>query len=57
MVVEKYYKKLKDVVPFVTFFVFFAWSDISDKILLWTMSEILLPMFPSRIFIVSGLTF
>ena len=34
-----------------------AWGVISDKILLRAMSEILLPMFSSRIFMVLGLKF
>ena len=42
---------------FIFFFVFPAWGDIFDKILLWAMSKILLPMFSSRIFMVSGLIF
>ena len=37
-------------------FVSFAWGDIFNKILLQTMSEILLPMCSSRIFMVLGLT-
>ena len=39
------------------FLVSLAWADIADKILLWAMWEILLPMFSSSIFIVWGLTF
>ena len=48
-----------EIVPFIYFFsfVYLAWGDIFDKILLWAMSEILLPMFPSRIFMSLGLTF
>ena len=38
-------------------FVSFVWGDTFLKILLWAMSEILLPMFSSRIFMASGLTF
>ena len=38
-------------------FVSFVWGDTFLKILLWAMSEILLPMFSSKIFMVSGLTF
>ena len=38
-------------------FVSLGWRDISDTILLQAMSEILLPMFSSKIFMVSGLTF
>ena len=46
-----------DVVPLVYFsFVSLALGDISDKILLQTMSDILLPMFSSTIVMVSGLT-
>ena len=44
-----------DVVPFV--YVFLAWGDISKKILLRVMWKSLLPMFPSRSFILSGLAF
>ena len=39
------------------YFVSLTWGDISDKILLRAMSEILLPMCSSRIFMVLGLTF
>ena len=42
---------------FIFSFVSIAWGDISDKILLRPMSEILLSMFSSRIFMVSSLTF
>ena len=42
---------------FIFYFVSLAWGDISDKILLWAMSEILLPMFSSVIFMVLGLPF
>ena len=44
---------------FILFFSFvsLAWGDTSHKKLLRAMSEILLPMFSSRIFVVSGLTF
>ena len=42
---------------FIFAFVFFAWEDRSKKILLWLMSKSVLPMFSSRSFIVSGLTF
>ena len=42
---------------FIFSFVFLAPGDITEKILLWEMSEILLPMFSSRIFMVSSLTF
>ena len=38
-------------------FVSFAWEDTYNKILLQAISEILLPVFYSRIFTVSGLTF
>ena len=38
-------------------FVSLAWGDISEKILLWEMSEILLPVFSSRIFMILSLTF
>ena len=38
-------------------FISLAWGDIADKILLQAMSEILLPVFSSRIFMVWGLTF
>ena len=34
---------------FIFSFVSLAWGDISNKILLWAMSRILLPMFSSRI--------
>ena len=39
------------------FFCFPCLGDTSYKIWLWAMSEILLPMFSSRFFVVSGLTF
>ena len=38
-------------------FVSLAWGHYSNKILLQAMSEILLPMFSSTVFMVSGLTF
>uniref|UniRef100_K9IHL0 Putative secreted protein n=1 Tax=Desmodus rotundus TaxID=9430 RepID=K9IHL0_DESRO len=38
------------------FFCFPCWGDIPNKILLGVMSKILLPVFPSRVFIVLGLT-
>ena len=38
-------------------FVSLAWGNISNNILLWAMSEVLLPMFSSTFFIVSGVTF
>ena len=37
-------------------FVSLAWGDVSNKKLLQAISEILLPIFSSRIFMVSGLT-
>ena len=43
--------------PIYFFFVSFALEDISANILLWKMPDILLPMFSSRIFMVSQLTF
>ena len=50
-------KKKFDVVPFVYFFFFsLAWGDVSDEILRQAMSEILLLMFSSRIFMVWSLT-
>ena len=42
---------------FIFSFVSFVQGDIFDKKFLWAMSEILLPMFSFRIFMVSGLTF
>ena len=42
---------------FIFLFVSLTQGDTSAKILLWQMSEILLPIFPSRIFMVSNLTF
>ena len=36
-------------------FVFFAWGDISKKILLWVMSKSLLSMFSSKEFLIWGL--
>ena len=39
------------------FFIALALGDVSAKKLLWEMSEILLPMFSSRVFMVSWLTF
>ena len=42
---------------FIFSFVFLASGDMSDKILLQAMSEILLPIFSSIIFMVSGLIF
>ena len=42
---------------FIFSFVSLSWGDISDEILLWAMSKILLPMFSSIIFMVLGLTF
>ena len=39
---------------FIFSFVSLAWGDTSDKILLQAMSETLLPMISSRIFMVSG---
>ena len=42
---------------FIFSFVSLTWGDRSDKKLLWAMSKILLLMFSSRIFMVSGLTF
>ena len=42
---------------FIFSFVFPAWGNTSDKIWLWAMSKILLPMFFSRIFMVLELTF
>ena len=38
-------------------FISLAWGDIADKILLQAMSEILLSIFSSRIFMVSGQPF
>ena len=45
--------------PVCLFFLLFPLpgGTISNKILVWAMFEILLPMFSSRIFMVSGLTF
>ena len=37
-------------------FVSLAWEDMSDKILLWAMSDILLPVFSSRVFMDLSLT-
>ena len=42
---------------FIFSFVYLVLGDISDKILLWAMSEISLPIFSFWIFIVSGLIF
>ena len=41
---------------FIFSFVSLAWGDVSDEILLQAMSEILLLMFSSRIFMVWSLT-
>ena len=47
-----------DVVPFVYFFFCVPHlGDTSNRTWLWAMSEILLPVFSSMIFMVSGLTF
>ena len=43
--------------PLCLFFFCFSWGDISEKMSLWEMSEILLHMFCSRIFVVLSLTF
>ena len=42
---------------FIFSFVSLAWRDISDRILLWAISKILLPMFSSMIFMLLDLTF
>ena len=42
---------------FIFAFVSFAWGDRSKNILLWFMSKTFLPMFSSKSFMVSGLTF
>ncbi|KAF6095108.1 hypothetical protein HJG60_012080 [Phyllostomus discolor] len=42
---------------FIFSFVSLAWGDLANKILLRAVSEILLPVFSSNIFMVSGLTF
>ena len=39
------------------YFVSLAWGDICNKIVLWTISEILLPVFSSRIFMAMVLIF
>ena len=61
MCLSKYVRRsLKlNIIPFVSFclFVSLAWGDISDKIFLRAMSKIFLPVFSSRIFMFSGLTF
>ena len=46
-----------DIVPFVYFLISLALGDISAKILLCGISEIFLPMFSSRTFMVSRLIF
>ena len=43
--------------PACLFFHLFPRGDISDKIMLWAVSDILLPMLSSRIFMLSGLIF
>ena len=42
---------------FIFSFLSLAWGHISDKIFLWAMPNILLPVFSSTIFMVLGLTF
>ena len=42
---------------FIFAFISFALGDRSKKILLWFMSKSFLPVFSSRVFMVSGLTF
>ena len=42
---------------FIFSFIFLTWGDISDEQFLGKMSEILLPMFSSRIYMILGLTF
>ena len=42
---------------FILYFISLVQGDMSEKILLWEMSKILMLMFSSRIFMVSSLTF